>query len=85
MPSLYLGFGILSIKTINFTRSGRQEVLCFSYILGFSRRQYINFTTDRKFYPLIRRHQDAFAHFNGVPHTCLYDGEKTVILRYEAG
>jgi transposase len=71
--------------TLNFTKSGRQKVLCFSYILGFSRRHYIDFTTDRKFYTLIRRHQDAFAHFSGVPHTCLYDGEKTVILRWEAG
>ena len=34
---------------------------------------------------MIRRHQDAFAHFGGVPATCLYDGEKTVILRWEAG
>ena len=25
--------------TLNFTRSGRQKVLCFSYILGYSRRQ----------------------------------------------
>ena len=71
--------------TLDFTKSGRQTVLCFSYILGFSRRQYIDFTTERKFYTLIRRHQDAFAHFNGVPRTCLYDGEKTVILRWEAG
>jgi transposase len=71
--------------TLNFTRGGRQQVLCFSYILGYSRRQYIDFTTDRKFYTLIRRHQDAFVHFNGVPKSCLYDGEKTVILRREAG
>jgi transposase len=71
--------------TLNFTRSGRQQVLCFSYVLGYSRRQYIDFTTDRKFYTLIRRHQDAFAYFNGVAKSCLYDGEKTVILRREAG
>jgi transposase len=71
--------------TFNFTRSGRQKVLCFSYILGFSRRHYIDFTTDRRFHTLIRRHQDAFAHYNGVPATCLYDGEKTVILRWEGG
>ena len=70
---------------INFTRGGRQQVLCFSYVLGFSRRHYLDFTTDRKFYTLIRRHQDAFAYFNGVPKTCLYDGEKTVMLRWEAG
>ena len=71
--------------TFNFTRSGRQKVLCFSYILGFSRRHYIDFTTDRRFHTLIRRHQDAFARFKAVPATCLYDGEKTVILRWEGG
>ncbi|MGB5988098.1 MAG: IS21 family transposase [Desulfobacterales bacterium] len=71
--------------TLTFIRSGRQKVLCFSYILGFSRRQFIDFTTDRRFYTLIRRHQDAFIHFGGVPATCLYDGEKTVILRWEGG
>ena len=71
--------------TIPFTRTGKAEVLCFSYILGFSRRQYIDFTTNRKFFTLIRRHQDAFDHFEGVPKQCLYDGEKTVLLRWEAG
>ena len=71
--------------TINFTREGKATVLCFSYILGYSRRQYIDFTTDRRFFTLIRRHQDAFAYFGGVPEHCLYDGEKTVILRWEAG
>jgi len=71
--------------TLPFTRSGRQTVNCFSYILGFSRRHYIDFTPDRKFFTLIRRHQDAFAHFNGVAATCLYDSEKTVVLRWEGG
>ena len=71
--------------TLPFTLTGRQPVVCFSYILGFSRRQYIDFTADRKFFTLIRRHQDAFAHFEGVPATCLYDSEKTVVLRWEGG
>jgi hypothetical protein len=71
--------------TIPFTRTGKACVLCFSYILGFSRRQYIDFTANRKFFTLIRRHQDAFRHFEGVPKQCLYDGEKTVLLRWEAG
>ena len=71
--------------TIPFTDVGKAEVLCFSYILGFSRRQYIDFTENRKFFTLIRRHQDAFDHFGGVPRECLYDGEKTVLLRWEAG
>ncbi|MFZ5501204.1 MAG: hypothetical protein ACOY58_04750, partial [Candidatus Micrarchaeota archaeon] len=42
--------------TIPFTRTGKAEVLCFSYILGFSRRHYIDFTTNRRFFTLIRRH-----------------------------
>ena len=70
---------------INFTEGGIKEVLCFSYILGHSRRHYIYFTLNRKFHTLIRRHQDAFAYFGGVPLQCLYDGEKTIVLRFEAG
>jgi transposase len=71
--------------TIPFTRTGKVQVQCFSYILGFSRRQYLDFTTHRDFYSLIRRHQDAFQYFGGVPRECLYDGEKTVVLRWECG
>lgn len=71
--------------TISFKKDGKSSVLCFSYILGFSRRQYIDFTLRRDFFTLIRRHQDAFRYFGGVPRECLYDGEKTVILRHEAG
>jgi transposase len=71
--------------TIKFLKTGKQQVQCFSYILGFSRRQFIDFTPRRDFYTLIRRHQDAFSHFQGTPAQCLYDSEKTVVLRWEAG
>nr|MBF0223120.1 IS21 family transposase [Desulfobulbaceae bacterium] len=71
--------------TIDFQRTGKTKVNCFSYILGFSRRQYIDFTLRREFFTLIRRHQDAFTYFNGSPRQCLYDNEKTVVLRWEAG
>lgn len=71
--------------TIAFTQGGKASVLCFSYVLAFSRRHYIDFTLKRDFFTLIRRHQDAFHYFGGVPRQCLYDGEKTVILRWEAG
>jgi len=71
--------------TIDFVRTGKSKVNCFSYILGFSRRHYIDLTERRDFFTLIRRHQDAFAHFKGVPKQCLYDSEKTVVLRWEAG
>jgi transposase len=71
--------------TIPFTRTGKCKVQCFSYILGFSRRQYIDFTIHHDFYSLIRRHQDAFQYYGGVPKECLYDNEKTVVLRWECG
>jgi transposase len=71
--------------TLRFTKDGKKTVQCYSYILGFSRRQHIDFTENRKFFTLIRRHQDTFAYFGGVAETCLYDGEKTVVLRWEAG
>lgn len=71
--------------TIRFARGGKTSVLCFSYILSFSRRQYIDFTLHRDFHTLIRRHRDAFEFFGGVPRHCLYDGEKTVVLRFEGG
>lgn len=71
--------------TIAFKRTGKSKVQCFSYILAFSRRHYIDFAGHRDFYTLIRRHQDAFAYFGGVPKQCLYDSEKTIVLRWEAG
>jgi transposase len=71
--------------TLHFSKTGKQTVQCFSYILGFSRRQYIAFTDNRKFFTLIRRHVDAFNYFGGVVLQCLYDNEKTVVLRWEAG
>lgn len=71
--------------TINFKVSGKTKVLCFSYVLGYSRRHYIDFTSNRNFFTLIRRHQDAFNHFGGIPEECLYDGEKTILLRWEGG
>lgn len=71
--------------TLRFEDGRKETVLCFSYILGYSRRQYIDFTLRREFHTMIRRHRDAFEYFGGVPRHCLYDGEKTVLLRWEGG
>ena len=71
--------------TLRFENGKKETVLCFSYILGYSRRQYIDFTLRRDFHTMIRRHKDAFEYFGGVPKHCLYDGEKTVLLRWEGG
>lgn len=71
--------------TIPFVRTSKAQVQCFSYVLGFSRRQYIDFTMRHDFYSLIRRHQDAFQYYGGAPRECLYDNEKTIVLRWECG
>jgi transposase len=71
--------------TIDFTRTGRQIVHCFSYILGFCRRQYIAFTPHHRFPMLLRRHVDAFEYFHGVTRSILYDNDKAIVLRWEGG
>jgi transposase len=53
--------------TVNFSKTGRTEVICFSYLLGFSRRHYTAFGANRNFYTLISRHRDAFEYFGGSP------------------
>jgi len=74
-----------SSYTIHFKRIGKMIVQCFSYILCFSRRHYIDFSLKHDFFTLIRRHQDTFIYFGGVTKECLYDNEKTVVLRWEGG
>ena len=70
--------------TIPFTHAEPQEVHAFSLVLGYSRRQYLHFTEREDFFTLIRQHVEAFEYFGGVPHRILYDGQKAVVLRWEA-
>lgn len=68
---------------IDFTQEGRRKVQLFSYILGYSRRQYIYFTERQDFETTIRQHIEAFRHLGGVAATCLYDNMKVVVTRWE--
>src|SRR5262249_39239016 len=54
-----------------------------SYVLGYSRRQYLRFVEAQDFATTVREHQKAFTHLGGVAATCLYDNFKVVVLRYE--
>ncbi len=47
--------------------------------------KYPHITGERLFEELRVVGYDAFAYFNGTPAQCLYDSEKTVVLRWEAG
>jgi transposase len=68
---------------INFTTTGKRRVNLFSYILGYSRRQYIHFTETMDFETTTRQHIKAFEHLGGVAATCLYDNMKVVVTRWE--
>jgi transposase len=68
---------------LDFTDEGRRRVYAFSYVLGYSRRQYLRFVETQDFATTVREHVRAFAHLGGVAATCLYDNMKVVVTGYE--
>src|SRR5208283_2553033 len=68
---------------IDFREEGRRRVNLFSYVLGYSRRQYLRFVESQDFETTIREHVRAFQHLGGAAATCLYDNMKVVGARYE--
>jgi transposase len=70
---------------IEFTNEGRRRVHGFSYVLGYSRRQYLRFVEHQDFITTIREHVRAFEHLGGVAAVCLYDQMKVVVNRIEDG
>jgi transposase len=69
---------------LDFTQEGRRRVFLFSYLLAYSRRQYLGFTESQDFATTVRQHVRAFEHLGGVAAECLYDNLKVVVARYEA-
>jgi transposase len=72
-----------AVYDIEFTSEGRRRVNLFSYVLGYSRRQYIHFTESQDFETTIREHVRAFKHLQGAAAVCLYDNMKVVVQRWE--
>jgi transposase len=68
---------------LDFSQDGRRRVNLFSYILGYSRRQYLRFVESQDFETTVREHIRAFEYLGGVAATCLYDNMKVVVSRYE--
>ena len=54
--------------TIDFSQEGRRKVNLFSYVLGYSRRQYIHFTASQDLETTLREHVRAFEHLRGRCH-----------------
>ena len=72
-----------STYDVDFTTEGRRRVYAFSYVLGYSRRQYLHFVESQDFATTIRQHIRAFEHLGGVAATCLYDNMKVVVSSYD--
>jgi transposase len=72
-----------AVYEIDFTSEGRRRVSLFSYILGYSRRQYLRFVESQDMTTTLREHVRAFEHLGGVAATCLYDNMKVVVSGYE--
>jgi transposase len=68
---------------IAFTAEGRRRVHAFSYVLSYSRRQYLRFVESQDFTTTIREHVRAFEYFQGLAATCLYDNMKVVVTSYD--
>jgi transposase len=68
---------------IIFTREGRRRVHAFSYVLGYSRRQYLHFVESEDLPTTLREHVRAFEHLQGLAATCLYDNMKVVVTGYD--
>ena len=73
-----------STYDLDFTVEGRRRVHAFSYVLGYSRRQYLHFVDSQDFATTVREHIRAFEHLGGVAATCLYDNMKVVVSGYDS-
>ncbi|HTX52277.1 MAG TPA: IS21 family transposase [Candidatus Baltobacteraceae bacterium] len=76
-----MDFGVYDL---DFTREGRRRVYLFSYLLGYSRRQYLHWVESMDLWTTLREHVQAFHHLGGVARVCLYDNFKAVVLRHDA-
>jgi len=71
---------------IPFISTGKTEqVTFFSYILGYSRRQYIEVVDDKKQQTLFRVLINTFIYLDGVPLEIKSDNQKACVDRHEAG
>jgi transposase len=76
-----MDFGVYDL---DFRREGRRRVYLFSYVLGYSRRQYLRFVESMDLPTTLREHVHAFHYLGGVARVCLYDNFKAVVLRHDA-
>lgn len=62
----------------------KEHLSAFVATMGYSRASYVEYVDNERVDTLIACHMNAFGYFGGVPHECLYDNMKTVILKRNA-
>lgn len=71
---------------IYFSETGKKEkIIFFSFILNYSRRQYIEIVEDQKQLTLFKCLINAFIYFDGVPRQVKSDNQKACVDRWEYG
>ena len=69
--------------TIDFKNRTRRKLQIFGYTLAYSHRRYYRMYDRPDFHTLLDGHVEAFDHLEGLAEECKYDGQKTVVLRWE--
>jgi transposase len=57
-----------------------KRLYAFSMILGYSRKRYVEFTTNISTSNIIKMHINAFHYFGGYTDTILYDNMKQIVI-----
>lgn len=71
---------------VKFTGSGiREKIIFFSFILNYSRRQYIELVEDKAQNTLLNCLINTFIYFDGVPHEIKSDNQKACVDKWEYG
>jgi transposase len=79
------GYHDWSEYVIDFVEGGAQKITFFSFILGYSRRQYIEVVEDKAQRTLFKSLVNTFIYFDGVPREIKSDNQKACVDRWEAG
>ncbi len=79
------GYHDWSDYVIDFTEGGPRKVTFFSFILGYSRRQYIEVVEDKTQCTLFKSLVNTFVYFDGVPREIKSDNQKACVDRWELG
>jgi transposase len=70
---------------IDFTGGESEKITFFSFILNYSRRQWIEVVEDKSRETLLRALINAFVYLDGVPREVKSDNQKACVDRWELG